>query len=632
VGIKDLSAYDSTQWFPDQFWFWWKSTRILDAGAGIHEFPFFSFLLGDLHPHVMSIPFVLLAAGVALSLLRSEEPLDLVVWLERPLWLIAFGVILGGLAFLNTWDLPTMAFVVTLMALLRNRLLAERWSWSLALDSAGFLAPLFFVAFLAYTPFFFGGFDSQARGFTAEEGTGSGLFHVLIIWGPFAALILPYAVWRLSRNGRRVTWQAALAALAPAAFLLLLWVVWDILAKVLGFLPASVQLYEARVSLGPRIGERGWNWLTVLAMAGALGLLLLALYHEVEGKRDDEERTRHVYALGLAATAALLIFGTEFIYIEDGFDSRLNTIFKLYYQSWLLLSVAGGLALYELARGWRAVAPAEAPAPIGNWSFTGLTVAGLAIAGAVLGIFIGNDIFTSLVSAAIMGGLFFTVTAAAVVAWKAAAPEPEAAGPHGTLSWRAVWAGAAAVVLIGAFVYPLIATWNRTEGCVGRPARFLEANANCDDIFARRTIDGLKNISPDERAAIAWLAARDGQPVIAEALGDDYSDGGRFSASTGLPTLLQWPGHELQWRGTSEPQTGRPEALTTLYTSRNLDEVKGVIEQYGIEFVIVGRTEREKYPGLVVPEMGEIFEPAQELGEVTIYRVKPGVLSEVTRE
>ncbi len=34
----------------------------------IDEFPFFSFLLGDLHPHVLGLPFVLLAIAVALHI------------------------------------------------------------------------------------------------------------------------------------------------------------------------------------------------------------------------------------------------------------------------------------------------------------------------------------------------------------------------------------------------------------------------------------------------------------------------------------------------------------------------------------------------------------------------------------
>ncbi len=539
-------AYSSGHWFPDKFWFWWRATRILDNGVGIHEFPFFSFLLGDLHPHVMSIPFVLLAVGAAVSLMRSEEPLDLVVWLERPLALVAFGLILGALAFLNTWDMPTMAFVIALFALLRNRLLAERWSWGLALDTAGFLLPLFFVAFLAYTPFFFGGFTSQAAGFTAEAGSGSGLFHTFLIWGPFAALVLPYAAWRLSRSERPVTASTVAWSLSPAAAVILLWLFWDVLANVFAWLPANLQPNEAPRGLGSRIGERGWNWVTVLVMVGSLWLLVLALAREMEAaKRSAEERLGHIMALGLAATAALLILGVEFLYIQDGFSSRMNTIFKLYYQSWLLLSVAGGFALYELSRSLRL--------------------------------------------------------------------------PSIEMNWRSAWAAAAAVVLVGAFVYPLIATFNRTN--------------NFDAVRSLNGLEYLKRGSPDEYAAIRWLDGVDGQPVIAEALGDDYTDGGRVSAATGLPTPLQWPGHQLQWRGTSDPQTGRPEDLQTLYTSSDSDQVRSVIEKYGITYVFVGRIELEKYENLKLAQMTDLFEPAfGPVGDVAVYRVRPEVLSGFTQE
>ncbi|OGO50110.1 MAG: hypothetical protein A2148_07305, partial [Chloroflexi bacterium RBG_16_68_14] len=469
IGIKELTGYDSARWYPDQHWFWWRSTRILDGSVGIHEFPFFSFLLGDLHPHVMSIPFVLLAAGAGLALLRSEEPLDLVVWLERPLWLLAFGLMLGALAFLNTWDMPTMAFIITLAALLRNRLLAERWSRGLALDTAGFVAPLFLVGFLAYTPFFFGGFDSQASGFTAEAGNGSGLFHTFLLWGPFAALVLPYAAWRLSQSGQPVARRAVLWALAPAAAVVALWAVWDLLAKALGWLPPAIQPNEANTALWTRIGERGWNWLTVLALGGSVGLLSLALVREVEAaKRSQEERLGHVFALALAATAALLILGAEFIFIQDTFDSRMNTIFKLYYQSWLLLSVAGGFALYELASGLRLAAIGRLRAPefapsLGNWSLGELAVVAVTVVGAIVGIVLTPDALTRVFGAIVGGGIFFVVGGAAVVLWRSGETAAEAGAAGAGLTWRGVWAGGAAVVLLAAFLYPVLATWNRTN-------------------------------------------------------------------------------------------------------------------------------------------------------------------------
>ena len=612
INVRELSAYDSSRWFPDQFWFWWKATRILDGGAGIHEIPFFSFLLGDLHPHVMSIPFVLLAVGVALTLLRSDGPLDLVVWLERPLWLAAFGVILGGLAFLNTWDMPTMAFVVMLIVVLRNRLNADRWSWGLALDSLGFMIPLFLVAFLAYVPFFFGGFDSQASGFTAYARGGSSLFHTFLLWGPFAALVLPYAIWRLSRSRSDLSLEAILWAITPLVAIVLLWFAWDALAA-LDVLPKTLAINEAGfergedAGLASRISERGWTWLTVIFMGGSLGLLGLALVREVErAGKAALENTGHIFALAIAATAALLILGSEFIYIEDGFNSRLNTIFKLYYQAWLLLSIAGGFVLYELLRDFKLPSPSI---KLNSFSAADYAVVAGSLVGVVIGIVLMPDGLTRIFGAVLGGAIFFVVTGTASLLW-----QPRDATDTGAFTWRAIWGVAVAGVLISAFVYPVLATFNRTN-----------------DFNLSRTLNGLDRIDGAELAAIDWLNDRDGQPVIAEALGGDYSDGGRISAATGLPTILQWPGHELQWRGDSAPQEGREEDLQTLYTSTDVNAVRSIIEKYGISYVVVGRREQAAYVDIALTGMTELVELALP-GDVAIYRVRSGVAAEVTRD
>ena len=629
INNGELAGYDSARWFPDQFWFWWRATRILDNGAGIHEMPFFSFLLGDLHPHVMAIPFVLLAAGAGLALLRHDGPLDLVVWLERPLWLAVYAIVLGGLAFLNTWDLPTMAFVIALLALLHNRLRAERWSWSLGADTLGFIAPLYLAAFFAYTPFFFGGFDSQASGFTAEDGRGSGLFHSFLIWGPFAIVVLPYAIWRVRASDAPITGRAVALALAPAALVFAMWLLWDAITAVLGWLPGPVQPNDPIEGFGTRL-DRGWNWLTAIVMGGAVGLLALALVRETnDAARKGVEHIGHVFALALAATATLLILGTEFVFIQDTFGSRLNTIFKLYYQSWLLLSIASAFALYELSRAVRLPSFDRLPALFGSWSLGELTVAEVTVAGAILGALITPNVLTQMAGVVIGAGIGFAVSATAVLAWRAAT----GGAAQGALSWRAVWAGSVAVTLLVAFAYPVLATWNRTEGCAGRPLRLLESpppGGSCGDIYARRSLDAFDRIDPQERAAIEWLNDQaDSSDVIAEALGGDYSAGGRISAATGLPTILQWPGHQLQWRGDSEPQTGRPEALEALYASGDADQVRAVLEEFGVRYVYLGRIERETY-NVSLPE--ELFDTAFESEDVIIYRVRPDLGGEVLRE
>jgi uncharacterized membrane protein len=51
--------------------------------------------------------------------------------------------------------------------------------------------------------------------------------------------------------------------------------------------------------------------------------------------------------------------GTEFYYVGDLFNSRMNTVFKLSYQGWLLLAVASGFALYYLFSTWELSIPNE---------------------------------------------------------------------------------------------------------------------------------------------------------------------------------------------------------------------------------------------------------------------------------
>ncbi|MFT3890403.1 MAG: DUF2298 domain-containing protein [Anaerolineales bacterium] len=62
-------------WAPKEFFWWWRASRVISDyefngtwHEVIDEFPFFSYLLGDLHPHVLAMPFMLLAVAVALNI------------------------------------------------------------------------------------------------------------------------------------------------------------------------------------------------------------------------------------------------------------------------------------------------------------------------------------------------------------------------------------------------------------------------------------------------------------------------------------------------------------------------------------------------------------------------------------
>ena len=140
------------------------------------------------------------------------------------------------------------------------------------------------------------------------------------------------------------------------------------------------------------------------------------------------------------------------------------------------------------------------------------------------------------------------------------------------------------------------------------------------------TLDGLvflKRSHPDDYGAIVWLkenaSVRSG---ILEAVGGSYSEFGRISSSTGIPTVLGWPGHELQWRGSNKPSDGRAEDVATIYQTDDPAEAKELLDKYGIRYVYAGRREREKYGESGLPKFLQIADLAFSQNQVAIYRLR----------
>ena len=133
----------------------------------------------------------------------------------------------------------------------------------------------------------------------------------------------------------------------------------------------------------------------------------------------------------------------------------------------------------------------------------------------------------------------------------------------------------------------------------------------------------MQDAYPDDQAAVVWLQHHlVGQPVIAEAVGESYTDFARISANTGLPTILGWRVHEWLWRGSFDELAIRTNDVARLYTSVDLKETCSLVERYNISYVFVGTLERQQYASIqewVLQALGEnIFSQ----GETTIYRIR----------
>lgn len=146
----------------------------------------------------------------------------------------------------------------------------------------------------------------------------------------------------------------------------------------------------------------------------------------------------------------------------------------------------------------------------------------------------------------------------------------------------AVLLAAGVLVYLGAFVYaPAMAL---SRGNEGQPTG-LDAL-----VYLDRSDPGLAGaiefaqdeLDPEEH-------------VLLQAVGDAYGSGGYLAAASGVPTVLNWPSHQRQWRGPEAPLTGRREAVEQIYTLGADTLSEEVASRFGVTHVYVGREERTQF-------------------------------------
>ena len=60
-------------------------------------------------------------------------------------------------------------------------------------------------------------------------------------------------------------------------------------------------------------------------------------------------------------------------------------------------------------------------------------------------------------------------------------------------------------------------------------------------------------------------------------------------------TVFNWPGHEIQWRGSATKFDGRERDVARIYQSLDIQETQNLLHRYDVDYVYVGPRERERY-------------------------------------
>ena len=200
-------------------------------------------------------------------------------------------------------------------------------------------------------------------------------------------------------------------------------------------------------------------------------------------------------------------------------------------------------------------------------------------------------------------------------------------------NWQAFWRlGVIALVVCAAF-FPLTAT----------TAKITDRMSD----EAPHTLDGmafmLTSEYPDEGGtvqlvqdydAIRWVQENlAGTPVIVEANTGLYRWGSRFSIYTGLPTVLGWDWHQTQQRGFVETSNihQRLNQISDFYLTPDAEAASKFLQQYQVEYIILGQLERNYYPGIGLEKFdtfnGDLWQEVYRDGQTVIYRVLDPVAS-----
>ncbi len=558
---------------------YWDPTRVIPQT--INEFPYFSFLFADLHPHMIGIPFTVLFLSLAYNWLspdnRSSQPsvtmttpntagfiyplpssLDQIKYsLPALLRWLALPFVLGAISLINTWDLPTyLGLMLAAFLISQYRKLPDTFSMAdginLIIRGGIFVIVLVAMTYLLYLPFF-NNYQAPAEtglGFVSDK---TPIDQHLKIWGYFLFLVVSWLLISLSYPSTRNSFLRAISLGLRR---------WNVIPHLSQIFEKSVTqrsefsifvLWGAVFIAGITLALLFLGYTVPAYLLPLVSIALLLLF-----RKDSPSDL--VYLALLAFTSLLILLGVEFVFLRDflggGDFYRMNTLFKFYTQVWVMFGIMSAVALAQM------------------WSYR----------------------------------------------------------PQANFLRQLTWQLAVLILLLGTLIYPILGTRTRVDD------RF----PGDDNRPAIGTLDGLAYMqvgvfewpagSPIELKydydAIQWLQDNViGTPIIAEAKIGYYREGGmRVAAYTGLPSVLGGL-HQGEQRYASQIGA-RDQVVNEFWTTLDSERTRQLIQQLDITYIYVGQIERITYGDHVQDKFDQLqqqgmLEITYQNNKTIIYKVVP---------
>jgi YYY domain-containing protein len=317
------------------FWYQRPVGASPDVSHHITEFPFFTFLFGDLHAHLIVIPVTLLVIGLSISVaLALKEKIRAAV---IPM-LLALSVAIGSLYAINTWDYPSYLLVGLGGVGLGLLLNGEPWSRKLP-TGVLMLGGLMVFSLASFLPFHL---SNKGPGFGLDVSKWPTPFpNFVAIHGLFLFIVVTFVLREVWQPLSRVF--MAIVGRPAASF--------HNATTAAGQGRVQLTLLPAGVAFLAIFYAAAAGYWTVAFLIGLLAMALVAAFKSL-AQRDEPEKVYVAAPFLFIALAAAIAIGVDFGRLENDIG-RMNTLFKLYLEVWVLLALASAFGLWYLAStGW----------------------------------------------------------------------------------------------------------------------------------------------------------------------------------------------------------------------------------------------------------------------------------------
>ena len=469
IDINGIDKLPNIKLFwPDDHWWWFSISRIISynrtdfilSDYTINEFPAFSLILGDIHPHILAIPFVLLSIYLTICIFKNAYKHKEFHYMS----IFQLGIIFLFTILINPWYLIPILWLFVL-----NLLFYEYYIGTKPLVFMKSIVqkclPLLLAGIVVIL--FLNPSDQLNFPFISFVKISSQLVHLIIYWSLIFSPIFLFSNIKIFKNGfsKNQFLQNSFVFLFFSVLLTLV----------------SKRVFNAELFI---------NYVLVLIVFSLIISIFIIFTKQMYEKKNYLDLTIIISVL----SGVLVVYGTEFIFIVDSFNNRMNTIFKFYFFVYLLISIFSVYFLYKIY------------------------------------LFLSKKIF---------------------------------------------------IIFISVFLIFMLPSFWWTISAL---------NSRFEEQKGIRGLDGLSYLIDEEKELISFIKRNtQTEDIILETVGRAYSKTNFIPASTGRATVLGWPNHEIQWRGSANMINDLQYKIELFYQDphNNMD----LINEYKIKYVILSKND-----------------------------------------